>query len=149
MKYLSICFSLILITMFSVNAYSQVKINHIAVYVENINASGQFYENVVGLQEIDEPFNDGLHLWYDIGGGAALHLIEREEPWPNPAIDKTNHLCFSVPDMNAFINCLENAGISYQDWPGNEGEITTRTDGILQIYLQDPSGYWLEINNDH
>ncbi|MEX0646354.1 MAG: VOC family protein [Balneolaceae bacterium] len=131
------------------NANGQAKINHIAVYVEDLEESGRFYEQVIGIEEIDEPFNDGLHLWYDVGGGASLHLIEREEPWSTPAVDKTNHLCFSVPDMDRIIANLDEYSIPFEDWPGNAGEVTIRPDGIRQIYLKDPSGYWLEINDDY
>ena len=149
MKYVSIFFTLILTTIFSMNAYSQTKINHIAVYVEDLEESGRFYEELIGVREIDEPFNDGLHLWYDIGGGAALHLIEKEESWTSPATDKNNHLCFSVENLDTFIEQLKEHNIPFEDWPGTEGEITLRTDGIKQIYLKDPNGYWLEINDDY
>lgn len=149
MKISSLFFTLILTITFSMNAYSQVKLNHIAVYVEDLEESGHFYDSVIGLEEIDEPFNDGLHLWYDLGDGASLHLIEKEEAWASPTIDKTNHLCFSVADMDEFIGRLEENSIPFEDWPGNEGEITTRPDGVKQIYLRDPSGYWLEINDEY
>jgi lactoylglutathione lyase len=103
----------------------------------------------MGLKEIDEPFKDGLHAWYEMGDGVSLHLIEREEPWTNPTIDKTNHLCFSVADLDAFIARLGQNKIAYEDWPGNQGEINIRPDGIKHIYIRDPSGYWLEINDEY
>ena len=36
----------------------------------------------------------------------------------------------------------------YEDVIGNKNAITTRVDGVHQIWLQDPDGYWLEINDD-
>jgi lactoylglutathione lyase len=140
--------SIIITLLISMNAYSQTRINHIAVYVKNLKESSHFYEKVVGLKEIDEPFKDGLHAWYDMGVGTSLHLIEREEPWSNPTINKTNHLCFSVADLDAFIARLAQNNVPFEDWPGKQGEINIRPDGIKQIYIRDPNGYWLEINDE-
>lgn len=126
---------------------AQIKVNHIAVHVSDLEASKDFYKNIVGLEEIEEPFKDGLHAWYDIGGGAALHIIEA----PNipTQISKVNHLCFSMKDMDSFIETLKNTDYPFEDWPGEKSKITTRVDGIRQIYIQDPDGMWLEINDDY
>lgn len=126
---------------------AQIKTNHIAVHVSDLKKSSDFYEQLLNLTEIEEPFKDGLHAWYDIGGGAALHLIEA--PDTPGQISKTNHLCFSMIDMDGFISRLKSSGYPFEDWPGEKGKITTRPDGVRQIYIQDPDGYWLEINDDY
>lgn len=138
--------SVLLITMAS-SAFAQIKVNHIAVHVSNLEKSMNFYESILNLEEIEEPFKDGLHAWYDIGGGAALHLIEVANT--PTEISKTNHLCFSMDDMDAFIIRLKSKNYLFEDWPGEKGKITTRPDGVRQIYIQDPDGYWLEINDDY
>jgi lactoylglutathione lyase len=127
---------------------TKIKINHIAIHVANLERSKSFYQEVLGLRAIDEPFKDGLHAWYDIGGGASVHLIEELELTPPDDISKTNHLCFSVQDMDAFIQNLKEKGCAFENWAGNRGEIHVRPDGILQIFFRDPDGYWLEVNND-
>jgi lactoylglutathione lyase len=38
--------------------------------------------------------------------------------------------------------------VPYEDWPGNAQKITTRVDGVHQIYFKDPEGSWIEINDD-
>ena len=138
--------SVLLLTMAS-SAFAQIKVNHIAVHVSNLEKSMSFYETILNLEEIEEPFKDGLHAWYDIGGGAALHLIEVGNT--PTEISKTNHLCFSMDDMDAFIIRLKSKNYPFEDWPGEKGKITTRPDGVRQIYIQDPDGYWLEINDDY
>lgn len=125
---------------------AQIKVNHIAVHVSNLKESMDFYEKILNLKEIEEPFKDGLHAWYDIGGGAALHLIEASQV--PQEISKTNHLCFSIADMDSFVERLKSTNYPFEDWPGEKGKITTRPDGVRQIYIQDPDGYWLEINDD-
>lgn len=134
------------LVLFSINSIAQIKVNHIAVHVSDLEKSMDFYQKVLALKEIEEPFKDGLHAWYDIGGGAALHLIEA----PNipKEISKVNHLCFSIPDMNGFIENMKAKNYPFESWAGVEGEVTNRVDGVKQIYIRDPDGYWLEINDD-
>jgi lactoylglutathione lyase len=131
---------------FAMNSFAQIKVNHIAVHVSDLKRSMDFYQNVLSLQEIEEPFKDGLHAWYDIGGGAALHLIEA--PGQPKEISKTNHLCFSIPDMGEFVLNMKNRNYPFESWAGVKGEITNRVDGIKQLYIQDPDGYWIEINDN-
>ncbi len=141
---------ILFITLFSttMSAKSQTKLNHLAVYVKDLKTSAEFYGGLLGLEEIEEPFKDGLHVWYDMGGG-QLHLIEEETPWTTPTIHKINHLCFSMADLEGFIQKLHDRNISFEDWPGEKGKINLRPDGIQQIYLQDPNGYWIEVNDEY
>lgn len=125
---------------------AQVKLNHIAVYVENLAESKSFYSDIIGLEEIEEPFKDGLHIWYKIGS-SQLHLIEGE--WEELTTNKNNHLCFSIEDMNSFIENLNTNNIHFENWIGESSKITQRVDGVKQIYFQDPNGYWIEVNDNY
>jgi lactoylglutathione lyase len=125
----------------------QTKITHIAVYVKELKRSSDFYKNIFQFPEIDEPFKDGLHTWLNIGNNLSLHIIEA--PWEPVTINKINHICFSVTDMDKIIANLKKHGVSYEDWPGNKNTINIRPDGIKQIYVQDPDGYWIEINDEY
>lgn len=127
---------------------TKIKINHLAVHVSNLKQSMVFYEEVLSLQRIEEPFRDGLHTWYEIGDGISLHLIEELEKKVPPLISKTNHLCFSMADLDSFIKKLQKLNHPFGNWEGILGEITNRADGIRQIFFQDPDGYWLEANDD-
>ncbi len=128
------------------NAFSQTKLNHMAFYVENLEKSGVFYSEVLGLEEVEEPFKDGLHLWYKLGD-ATLHLIEG--PWEELVFKKSNHLCLSVADLDSFIDQLKERNITFENVAGDKNVINVRTDGIRQIYFQDPTGYWIEINDEY
>jgi lactoylglutathione lyase len=124
----------------------QLSLNHIAIYVHELKQSTDFYENVLMLQKIDEPFKDGKHTWFTLGVAGHLHLIQGAEA--NIKRDKNDHLCFSVADIDAFIANLDKHKIEYTNWPGTAKAPTVRVDGVKQVYFQDPDGHWLEVNND-
>jgi lactoylglutathione lyase len=119
--------------------------DHLAIYVTNLEKSSSFYKNVLGLDTIPNPFNDNKHTWFAIGEGISLHVIEGATT--SSSHPRNNHLCFSVASVEEFIKKLAKANISYESAGGSKNEITTRPDGIKQIYFTDPDGYWIEIND--
>ncbi|MEZ2445473.1 VOC family protein [Chitinophaga sp. RCC_12] len=121
-------------------------LNHMALYVVDLKISTEFYRDIIGLEPMDEPFKDGRHSWFKVGENSHVHVISGAAK--ATAHDKNTHLCFSVPDMQAFVEVLKKHQIPFEDWPGKAGAINKRVDGVQQIYLRDPDGYWLEINDD-
>ena len=121
------------------------RINHIAFYVADLKTSADFYEKVLGLPVIPEPFKDGRHAWFLIGPKAHLHIISGATV--SLPKEKNTHLCFTVPSVADFIPRLTAAGIPYENWVGEKMAATNRVDGVKQIYFQDPDGYWIEIND--
>jgi len=124
---------------------NQPVFNHAALCAKNLRKTADFYRKVIQLQEIHHPFNDTVHVWLKIGDGLALHIIQGE--CPSTTHDIGVHLCFSVPNLNAFIHHLDDMNVSYGNWTGQAKKIQLRTDGVKQIYLQDPDGFWVEIND--
>jgi lactoylglutathione lyase len=138
-------FILLLVMAITKAGAQQPVLNHIAVYVQDLDRSTMFYHQVIGLDTIPEPFHDGKHTWFSVGGNAHLHVISGAG---NPiAHDKNSHLCFSVPSVPVFLERLKKAGVSYEDWPGKPQSITTRVDGVHQVYFKDPDGWWIEVND--
>lgn len=144
MKRILSLFTLILLVSFYASAQKPV-LNHIAVYVTDLQKSTAFYQHIIGLDTIPEPFHDGKHTWFSIGEKNHLHLIAGA--LAAVSHDKNSHLCFSVPSVDSFVTRLTKAGIPYEDWPGKPQSVTTRVDGVKQIYFKDPDGYWIEIND--
>ena len=120
-------------------------LNHIALYVVDLKPSTSFYHDIVGLDTIPEPFHDGRHTWFAIGPKSHLHLIQGATG--KMQHDKNSHLCFSVSSVDAFTSVLKKNSIEFENWPGEKNTITTRVDGVKQIYFKDPDGYWIEIND--
>ena len=53
----------------------------------------------------------------------------------------------STNNFDEFVNRLVTLKIPYSDWPGQRNTVNIRTDGVKQIFFQDPDGYWVEVNN--
>lgn len=128
------------------NSFSQKAIlNHTAIYVADVQKSVVFYQQILGLDTIPEPFHDGKHAWFRTGPGLALHVIEgapvKKEYYKN------QHTCFSVGSVQNFITLLQKNNIAWEDRDGTKMAVTTRIDGVKQIWLQDPDGYWIEVND--
>lgn len=130
-------------------APSSLRLNHIALQVTNLEASTRFYQQVLGLDTIANPFNDGRHTWLQIPGSGHLHLIVSPTQEAPVMPLKQTHFCFSLPNVEFFASKLKQLNIPYEDWPGQPQTITLRADGVRQLYLQDPDGYWIEINDDY
>ena len=125
---------------------SKVHINHTAVYVIDLKQSANFYSNIIGLDTVPEPFHDGKHIWFSTGQHSMLHVIQGATE--KRAYYKNQHTCFTVPDFEIFVSKLQAVNWTWEDVSGKKNTITTRIDGVHQIWLQDPDGYWLEINDD-
>jgi lactoylglutathione lyase len=119
--------------------------DHQAIHVRDLSKSVRFYETVLGLKRTPDPFRDAVHAWLDLGHGLTLHVIAgavdaRQE-------DMHIHLAFTVPDMADFITHLDSLQVHFANSKSAERQVTTRRDGVKQIYLQDPDGYWIEVND--
>ncbi len=120
-------------------------IDHTTLIVTDLKTTGDFYQKVIGLKEIDHPTKDPGFRWFSIQGNTQLHLIYKEDVVMKK--HKSSHICLSTSKLDAFIKNLEENKISYEDWPGTKSAITLRADGVQQIYITDPEGYWIEIND--
>ena len=121
-------------------------INHIALSVKDVNESIEFYKKVLLLTEIKNTASNSKTRWLSISEGKQLHLIPR----PNAEI-KTNkavHFALATASLNTFVKHLDKLKIEYSDWLDTPNKDYIRKDGIVQVYFQDPNGYWIEINND-
>jgi lactoylglutathione lyase len=113
--------------------------------VLDLKRSTDFYTKIIHLDTIPEPFHDGRHTWLNIGDAAHLHLIQNPGPIITPS--KNTHLCFTTSSVDEFIKTLNQYHVAFEDWQGQENAVTTRVDGVKQIYFKDPDGYWIEIND--
>jgi len=119
--------------------------NHVALLVNDLDRSAEFYQRAFNFQEIvNRTEKEGIR-WFSFGDGRELHLISIYDG--DIKLHKAVHFAFSTDDFDAVIKNLEQAEIPYTDWPGNVNQINLRADGIKQVFIQDPDGYWIEVNS--
>lgn len=116
--------------------------DHLALFVTDQDKSVAFYTGAFGLPELHAPVNGPR--WFDLGHGMALHIIAgRTMPL---VTTKSVHFALRVQSLDSVTAWLTAHQWKWQNWDGEQGAITLRSDGVRQIYLQDPDGYWLEVN---
>ncbi|APU67788.1 hypothetical protein C723_0599 [Christiangramia flava JLT2011] len=133
-------------SMSSLSAQNPFQLNkdHDALLVKDLKKSADFYGNVLGLKEIP---NGGLpdHIrWFQLGDKVQIHLIQSDEMTEK---NKGVHFAWNTAELPKLMEYLKSKNIHFENWPGEAGTTNTRPDGVKQIYLQDPDGYWIEIND--
>ena len=122
-----------------------IAFDHAGLQVRDLEKSTSFYR-ALGLRRIDDPFKDDVHVWLSLGGDHALHLLAGTPPPAGPrAMDV--HLALRVRSIDDIVTTLNRLNVPYFNSKQVPQTMTTRADGVRQIYLQDPDGYWLEIND--
>lgn len=113
--------------------------NHVALAVANIDSAASFYRDIVGLEPIPVPENlRALRAWFKIAPGQELHLLAgRTDPVTNN--DRNGaHFALTIPDADPVEAYLKKVG-----WPYHRQQ---RFDKAWQIYITDPDGYVIELN---
>jgi lactoylglutathione lyase len=129
----------------SAPANQSPELDHTTVYVHDLQKSAEFYEKVMRLERIPEPFKDGRHIWFRMGTHQQLHVVGGATNVAPHEIDV--HLAFRVTSLPDFMTHLDSMHVKYRNFKG-DGKISDRPDGVKQIYFQDPDGYWIEVNDD-
>jgi lactoylglutathione lyase len=123
----------------------KARLNHTAIYVMDLKKSAEFYIGLLGIDTIPEPFHDGKHIWLQTAPGVQMHIIQgataKKDYYQN------QHTCFSIASVEAFTVNLKQKGMGWVDRDGKPNIITNRVDGVKQIWVPDPDGYWVEIND--
>ncbi len=113
--------------------------NHLALSVSDIEASTVFYRDILGLEPIEVPDDlKAIRSWFKFGGGQDLHLLAgRTDPVTNNGRN-SGHFALTISDADALEAVLIESGIDYHR--------QQRFDGAWQIYISDPDGYVIELN---
>ena len=119
--------------------------SHLALHVRDLQKSAEFYEKVMGLKHIPDPFKDSRHIWFQMGPHDQLHVIGGASGVS--AQDIEVHFSLQVASLSDFIAHLDALHVKHRNFK-QDGLMTVRPDGVKQVYLQDPDGYWIEVNDD-
>src|SRR5579883_1808889 len=82
--------------------------------------------------------------WLTMGEGVMLHIVAgRKEPVTS---SKWDHHSIACADLGAITASLDTKHIAWSSMDGKH-EPAVRFDGVKQIFIKDPDGYWVEIND--
>ena len=121
------------------------RLDHIALLVRDLDESVAFLTGVLGLAEMPNPMGGSTIRWIEIGDGRRFHVQAGDIS--RIRIEKQTHFALTASDFDAVLARLRRDGIAFSDMKGTPGAINTRPDGMRAIFLQDPNGYWFEIND--
>ena len=114
------------------------RFNHISLHVSNVEKSTHFYCQLLGMEQLPRPKFAYNGAWISMGDGLSIHLIEGKDYETNSS-NRGNHFAFSTENVNALEIDFRSKGI----------EIVSnkiRVDGIRQMFIKDPDGYYVEFN---
>lgn len=135
-----ILFILYLIAIHSLTAQIAVTgYNHVALAVKNIEESARFYREVIGLEPVEVPEHlKAIRAWFKIAPGQELHLLAgRSFPVTNNDPNLA-HFSLTIPNADPVETYLKTKGLPYLR--------QQRFDKAWQIYVSDPDGYFIELN---
>tara|TARA_A100001015_G_scaffold141675_1_gene157255 strand:- start:834 stop:1295 length:462 start_codon:yes stop_codon:yes gene_type:complete len=138
--------AILLINMKSMSQENNLFFDHQALIVKNLKKTGDFYTDILGLEEIPVGAGqDPPKRWFKTNNGMEIHLIQSKSEINE--LPKSIHMAFSPTNFESFIDNLKKNKIDYSNWKGELNMIQERVDGQRQIWIQDPQGYWIEIND--
>lgn len=113
-------------------------IDHVSVLITDLAKARSFYNDILGLKEIPKPKTfDFVALWYDLGGGHTLHLLQKEKP----DTQSPRHFCLRVADVKAAREHCNQHGLAIQE--------TGPIPGAERFFIFDPDGNRIEIMQWH
>lgn len=115
---------------------------HTALTVSDLDATTEFYEDVLGL-EYDRQFElDGVVNYY-VGGGAGADLQFKYDPESDAEVDPQgiDHVAVSVDDADAEFERIVEA----TDPPVVTPPTTIEEADARVAFVEDPDGYVVEL----
>jgi lactoylglutathione lyase len=120
------------------------RLDHIALLVRDLDETADFLTRVLGIAEIANPMGGTEIRWFEIGDGRRFHVQAGDISGTH--VEKRTHFALTTTDLDAELARLRSLDIVWTDMQGTPGAINTRPDGLRAVFLQDPNGYWFELN---
>lgn len=121
-------------------------LQHTTLVVSNFEASREFYTKILGLKDLNADWLPENQMFISLGNNLELHV--GEVPGVEIKPSTFNHFAISTNDLDAYLKHLNSHGVMHSSLGGGEKKyIQKRPDGVRQTFIQDPDGYWIEIND--
>jgi catechol 2,3-dioxygenase-like lactoylglutathione lyase family enzyme len=116
-----------------------LRINHVSVNAIDLQASVDFYVDLLGAEPLTTP-NFGLPVQWLALGTTQLHLFERDlEPTSH------HHFGITVDDLEPVFRVAEKRG-AFDDIAFKNRLVELPGD-VVQLYVRDPAGNLVEIDS--
>jgi catechol 2,3-dioxygenase-like lactoylglutathione lyase family enzyme len=116
------------------------RINHVSINALNLQESVDFYVDLLGAEPIPAP-NFGLPVQWLALGRTQLHLFERDlKPTSH------HHLGITVDDLEPVYRAADRRGAFDDEAFGNR--LVEIPGDVVQLYVRDPAGNLVEIDQD-
>jgi catechol 2,3-dioxygenase-like lactoylglutathione lyase family enzyme len=117
-----------------------IELNHVALHVQDVAKSVIFYKKL-GFREIPRPAFHFPGAWFQLGKYQQLHLIggRNEDVHSFP---QGNHYALKCKSIELVHKELIDKEIFFRG-------PKLRPDGVKQIFIQDPDGYYIEFFEDN
>jgi catechol 2,3-dioxygenase-like lactoylglutathione lyase family enzyme len=109
-------------------------VHHVSINVDDVEATGRFYMDVLGLEKLPRPDFGFPGMWLRCQG-QEIHLIYAE----NHQAPKGQHFAFRVEDLDAVVAELRGRGVEVS-------QIFEIPGGNRQCFIHDPAGNMVELN---
>jgi glyoxylase I family protein len=127
-------------------------IHHVSLTVRDLDRSRRFYNEVLGLREIERPPFSFPGAWFAAGAGQHLHLIVHTDPTfrGDKGIDTRDvHFAVRVSSFSKALELLRAKG--FREDAGDRDPHVIRVSprpvaGFPQMYIMDPDRHVIEIN---
>lgn len=113
-------------------------LDHYTVCVTNLNASVQFYEEVLALKSGPRPNFGFPGAWLYLNDKPVVHLIAERES-DTKSTGPVDHIAFRGTGVDDTVRVLEENSMEYRR---NEIEDF----GLTQLFIRDPDGVMVELN---
>ena len=125
-------------------------LEHVLVLSDDIEATRDFYCQIVGLSVGDRPALAFPGYWLYASASACVHIAERasysahaaalglDVPERDPGVGPIDHVAFSAGDYGGLMARLERFGVR---------AVTNQVPrGPCQVFIEDPNGVRVEIS---
>jgi catechol 2,3-dioxygenase-like lactoylglutathione lyase family enzyme len=134
-----------------VDPMSLAKMEHFLVLTDDVDATRNFYRDILGMEEGFRPAMEFSGYWLYADGTACIHIGDRKTyaayvdrvglsiSGPAPGTGPVDHIAFSAEDFEEVV-----ARLKRHDKPFGQNSVPEI--GLRQLFFMDPNGLKIEVN---